>query len=99
MDTKTCTRPEWDAYKTERDARLHTRGFDPSIPWRIARWNERLSIIFFWFVMWGVIFPAMMFGGLWVIGGVVEGITTYNVERERCQKRAETPYEYAQCPR
>jgi hypothetical protein len=65
--------------------------------WRDATWKERIGLVALWSFMWGIIFPAMALGGLFVVGTMVEGYTVYKTELSRCQKHAATPYEYHQC--
>lgn len=51
---------------------------------------------FGWFVA-GCIGIAFAFGGLVVLGMLIDRAAQYNTELDRCQKRAATPYEYHQC--
>lgn len=91
------TRAEWQAEKDEEHKRNGTWGFDPGMPWRIAHWNERLGICLFYGIMWGAVFPALLIGGLYVLGTMGEGITRYNVEHDRCLKHANNGYDIRQC--
>lgn len=93
----TPERAEWEKQQAEETARTGAHGFDPGMPWRIAYWYERLGILFFWFVMWGVIFPAVAVGGLLVVGSALDGYARLSAEKAACQHRAEKPYDYHRC--
>jgi len=91
------TRAQWEA---ERDARRRYTGewgFDPGMPWRIATWGERAGIVLFHAIMWGGVFPAMLIGGLFVLGTMADGISRHNAEHDRCLKHATNGFEIKQC--
>jgi hypothetical protein len=67
------------------------------IRWREATWLQRLRMSVFWGVGWGVVFPAMLIGALWLLGSMVEGIGRHNTEHDRCLKHASNGYEIKQC--
>ena len=91
------TRAEWQAEKAARDLEMGTWGFDPLMPWHVANWHERLGIMFFYAVGWGVVFPAMLIGGLWLLGSIGVGVGRYNEEHDRCLKNATNGYEIREC--
>lgn len=91
------TRAEWQAEKAAEQLRTGGWGFDPGMPWHVANWRERAGILFFYGLMWGVVFPAMLFGGLWVIGSTIDGIGQHNAEHDRCLKHATNGYEIREC--
>lgn len=79
-------------------ARLHRLNIVPDLPpWRIATWRERAQLASLWFFIWGVVFPGMLVGTLLLLGTIGEGLTRHASELSRCQKHAETPYDYHQC--
>lgn len=91
------TRAEWEVQQAEEQRRTGLHGFDPGMPWGVAYWHERLGIVFFHAVMWGIVFPAMFVGILYVFGLMVEGIGQRNAEHDRCLKNATNGYEIRQC--
>lgn len=93
MNLKTCTRAEWDG----RYQPYGSHGFDPATPWHVATWRERLGIIFFHGVMWGIVFPAMLIGGLALIGGTLDGIAMSSAAHDSCLKHATNGYEIRAC--
>src|ERR1700676_1325552 len=97
MDLKTCTRAEWNAYEADRKARVGTHGFDPDMPWHVARWRERVGIILFWGIIWCGVFPAMLIGGLMLMGIVIDGMERYDVQHDSCLKHATNGYEIKEC--
>lgn len=52
-----------------------------------------------WFVIAfsAVFVPAGFIGAMMVFGMMVDGMAEYKTELSRCQKHADTPYEYHQC--
>ena len=64
---------------------------------RDCTWIECGQKLLLYFILWGVIGPAMLIGGLMLIGMMVDGISQYNVERDRCLKQATNGYEIKQC--
>jgi hypothetical protein len=97
MDLKTCTRQDWEAYNAEQQRETGAHGFDPGMPWHIATWGERALIVFFYAVLWGLVFPALLCAGLWVIGTAVDGIAISNSQHDACLKHATNGYEIRQC--
>lgn len=91
------TRAEWMAERDERNRRTGAWGFDPGMPWRIANWKERAGIVCFQFVMWGVIFPTLLIVAAIIFGAIMDGVTRYNTEHDRCLKRATNGYEIRAC--
>lgn len=65
--------------------------------WETATWLNRVWLVVMWSVMWGVVFPMMIFGGLTVIAIIIEGIGEQQDNLRRCQKHAVTPSEYHLC--
>lgn len=65
--------------------------------WRDGTWGERAQLLVIHFVLWGVVFPAMLLGGMLLFGAIIDGAAEYKTELSRCQKRAATPYEYHKC--
>lgn len=90
-------RAEWEAEKDTERLRTGAWGFDPGMPWHVANWRERIGIMFFYAIGWGVVFPAMFIGMLWLLGSMGEGISRYNSEHDRCLKHATNGYEIKQC--
>lgn len=41
--------------------------------------------------------PVLFFGGLYLFAVATDNLVTQKTERDICQKRAATPYEYHQC--
>lgn len=66
-------------------------------PWAISTWKERVGHVVFYMIMWGVVFPAMLFGAVWVLGTMAEGIVDYNMQHDRCLKQAINGYEIRRC--
>ena len=97
MNLKTCTRAEWDAAKVEENKRTGGHGFDPLMPWHVADWQERMGIALFWGIMWGGVFPAMCFGGLMLVGLVLDGWATGAARHDACLKHATNGYEIRAC--
>lgn len=71
--------------------------FNPMMPWAVANWRERIGICIFYFIVWGVLFPAMIVGALLIIGYVIDGVEQRGSQLRSCQKHAVTPYEYHEC--
>ena len=90
-------RAEWEAEKAAEHLRMGTWGFDPGMPWHIAKWHERLGIVLFYAIGWGVVFPAMFIGMLWLLGSMGEGYTQYRTDHDRCMKHATNGYEIERC--
>jgi hypothetical protein len=97
MNFKTCTRAEWDANQAERRKWSHEHGFDPGMPWHVANWRERMGIALFYGVMWGAVFPAMLIGGLMLIGMVLDGWAVGSAAHDACLKHATNGYEIRAC--
>ncbi len=91
------TRAEWQAEKDAEQLRNGSWGFDPGMPWHVANWRERVGIVLFHAFGWGVVFPAMFIGALWLLGSMGEGIGRHNAEHDRCLKHATNGYEIKQC--
>lgn len=91
------TRAEWQAEKDAEHLRTGAWGFDPGMPWHVANWRERIGIVLFYAVGWGVVFPAMLVGMLMLVGMIGEGITQHKTEHDRCLKQATNGYEIKQC--
>ena len=60
-------------------------------------WRERLGIVFFNGVMWGILFPVMLIGGLALVGGVLDGISAGSAAHDSCLKHATNGYEIRAC--
>lgn len=67
------------------------------LSWGEASWRQRMSLLLFWGVMWGVVFPACAGVMLVVIGMMIEGVATRSEQLDRCQRQAVTPYDYHRC--
>lgn len=80
------TREEWDA-----------AGYHDFVPWSLATWKERIGLLCFWAIMWGVVMPACLIAILAVTGMMIEGIGRQNAEHDRCLKNATNGYEIRQC--
>lgn len=65
--------------------------------WRLLTWPERLGLCAFWAVGWGVVFPALLIGALFIMGAMIEGIGQQNAEHDRCLKHATNGYEIRAC--
>lgn len=72
-------------------------GGNNTIPWRGASWSQRLRLCALWLLLWGVAFPALLIGGLWLLGAVMDGVSRHKTEHDRCLKRATNGYEIKQC--
>ena len=94
----TQTRAEWQAEQDERNRRTGSWGFDPGMPWHVANWLERLGIVFFHGIMWGGVFPAMLIGGVLLFGTVMDGVSRYKSEHDRCLKNATNGYDIERIP-
>lgn len=93
----TITRTEWQAEKDAQRLRDGSWGFDPLMPWHVANWRERVGIVIFQGIMWGGVFPAILIGGVLLIGSIGEGLSIQNAEHDRCLKHATNGYEIRQC--
>lgn len=97
-DFKTCTRAEWDAYQQRLvDNHVQSHGFDPRTPWHVATWRERCGIVFFHAIMWGVVFPAMLIGALWLLGTLADGFVKHKADYEQCLQQATNGLEIKRC--
>jgi hypothetical protein len=67
------------------------------LTWSNANWKERIFLGALYAFGWGVVFPAMLIGALWLLGSMVEGIGRHNTEHDRCLKHATNGYEIKQC--
>ena len=77
---------------------LREHGVVPNMPaWSIATWGERATLLALWFVSWGVIFPAMIVGFLFLVGRLDDANVSHHVEHDRCMKQATTGYEIERC--
>ncbi len=65
--------------------------------WKSANWKQRAFMVVLFGIGYGIVVPAMFVGALVVLGMMVEGVSESRMNLERCQKHAETPYEYHQC--
>lgn len=46
---------------------------------------------------WGVVFPAMVFGTLWIFGLMIDSAAQRSEEYDRCMKHATNGYEIESC--
>ena len=91
------TRAEWQAEQDARRARTGEWGFDPGMPWHIANWRERVGIVFFHVFMWCIVAPAIFIIMVLAFGRIMESVTHYNTEHDRCLKNATNGYDIRQC--
>ena len=54
---------------------------------------ERIAVI----VLGIVMMPPMFVGAVALIGMTLDSVVATKIELERCQKRADTPYQYHRC--
>ena len=93
----TQTRAEWQAEKNDEQLRTGAWGFDPAMPWRIANWRERLGIMLFYGIGWGIVLPAIIIGSLMLLGMMIDSADERSTQHDRCMKHATNGYDIEKC--
>jgi len=78
-------RADWEKHKN----------YPPNWSW--ATWRERAVIVLLNIIAWGVVFPAMFIGAIWMFGMMIDGVAQRSEEHDRCMKHATNGYEIERC--